>query len=84
MEHAPSTHVARPPLERQAGRPPNPRRVPPVRDVHGGVLQDLFEIFPDLPRPARPALRASARAASVFRAAARFRTPTRRPGGGYL
>ena len=34
--------------------PPNPRRPRLVRDVHGGELQDLFEVFPDLPWAPRP------------------------------
>ena len=78
MEHAPSTHVARPPVEHPAGKPLNPRRLKPARDVHSGNLQDLFEFFPDLPRPARPAPHAPARSASASRAAGKSRTPSRR------
>ena len=36
------------------GGVPHPRRPLPVRDVHGNELMDLFEFFPDLPRPVRP------------------------------
>jgi len=36
---------------------PNPTTPKLVRDVRGGALKDLFEIFPDLPRPPRPFVR---------------------------
>ena len=52
--HTPSAHVGRAPTEHPAGKVPNPRKATLVRDVHGGDLKDLFVIFPDLPRPARP------------------------------
>jgi len=42
-----------PPLERGVAPPPNPRTPRLVRDVHGNELMDLFEFFPDLPRPRR-------------------------------
>jgi hypothetical protein len=54
---APSTpQPARVPAQRPVGKVPNPRKPKLVQDVRGGVLQDLFEIFPDLPRPRRPPL----------------------------
>jgi hypothetical protein len=31
-----------------------------VRDVHGGDLKDMFEIFPDIPRPPRPSRKRAA------------------------
>jgi len=40
------------PRERGVGLLPNPRKPRLVRDVHGNELMDLFEFFPDLPRPA--------------------------------
>jgi hypothetical protein len=49
------------PQQRPVGEVPNPRTPKLVRDVHGGVLKDMFEIFPDLPRPPRPAARVRAR-----------------------
>jgi hypothetical protein len=48
---------ARVPEQRPVGAVPNPRKPKLVRDVDGGILQDLFAIFPDLPRPPRPAAR---------------------------
>jgi hypothetical protein len=53
----PRQHLALAPKQRDVGAVPNPRRPKLVRDVHGGVLQDLFDFFPDLPRPRRPAVR---------------------------
>jgi len=41
------------PRERGVAPPPNPRKPQLVRDVHGNELKDLFEFFPDLPRPMR-------------------------------
>jgi hypothetical protein len=49
----PPQHVSHPPPEHPVGRPPNPRKPQLVRDVRGGALKDMFEIFPDLPRPPR-------------------------------
>ena len=49
--------VALPPLERPVGKPPNPRKPALVRDIGGNELRDLFALFPDLPRPPRPAPR---------------------------
>jgi hypothetical protein len=40
---------------------PNPRKPQLVRDVHGNELKDLFDFFPDLPRPVRKAARVPAR-----------------------
>jgi hypothetical protein len=51
---APPRSVMRP---APAGDLPHPRRPRAVRDVHGNELKDLFEVFPDLPRPALPPLR---------------------------
>jgi hypothetical protein len=45
--------VAAAPPERGVAARPNPRRPHLVRDVHGNELMDLFEVFPDLPRPPR-------------------------------
>src|SRR5687767_3000764 len=59
MAHVP--HVGRAPEEHSAGKPPNPRRARLTRDLHGGTLKDLFQVFPDLPRPARPAARTPVR-----------------------
>ena len=53
----PRERPRREPRPRGVGRVPNPRRPRLVRDVGGGVLQDLFAIFPDLPFPARPPAR---------------------------
>jgi len=50
-----------PPRERGVGKPPNPRKPGLVRDVHGNELKDLFQLFPDLPRPPRRAARIPAR-----------------------
>src|SRR5262245_60071897 len=66
----PPEPVAAPPPQRGIGAPPNPRRPRIVRDVHGNELMDLFELFPDLPRP--PLRRARI---SVRRAAAPIATP---------
>jgi len=54
----PASHA---PRERGIGAPPNPRKPQLVRDVHGNELKDLFEFFPDLPKPARRAARIPAR-----------------------
>jgi len=44
------------------GTPPNPRRMQVVVSAaDGGYLKDLFTIFPDLRRPARPPARVRAR-----------------------
>jgi hypothetical protein len=51
MSHVPVPHVGRVPAQHRVSPPPNPRRPRLVRNVHGGELQDLFELFPDLPRP---------------------------------
>jgi hypothetical protein len=37
-----------------AGGVPHPRRLRPFRVGHPNDLMDLFEFFPDLPRPVRP------------------------------
>jgi hypothetical protein len=49
------------PRERGVGPLPNPRKPKLVRDVHGNELMDLFEFFPDLPRPRRKPVRLPAR-----------------------
>ena len=41
------------PKERGITTRPNPRKPKLVRDVHGNELMDLFQLFPDLPRPPR-------------------------------
>jgi hypothetical protein len=61
----PPQRLGHPPPERPAGAPPNPRRPALKRDVRGGELKDLMEIFPDLPRPARPAARGPVRRIAV-------------------
>jgi hypothetical protein len=43
-----------PPRERPVSPPPNPRRPKLKRDLDGGILGDLFAIFPDLPRAPKP------------------------------
>jgi hypothetical protein len=55
------------PEQHGVGAVPNPVRPKLVRDVHGGALQDLFEIFPDLPRPTRPKGRAPVQRRRVLR-----------------
>jgi hypothetical protein len=45
--------VARVPDQHPVSPRPHPRRPRVVRDIHGGTLLDLFEVFPDLPRPPR-------------------------------
>jgi hypothetical protein len=57
----PPQRVSHAPKERPAGKPPNPKKPLLVRDVHGGELKDLMQIFPDLPRPPRPAPRGPAK-----------------------
>src|SRR5678816_2403694 len=57
----PPEPVAAAPPERGVAAPPNPRRPRVVREVHGNDLMDLFEFFPDLPRPARRRARTSVR-----------------------
>jgi hypothetical protein len=57
----PPQRIGQPPPERPAASPPNPRRPALRRDVRGGVLKDLGEIFPDLPRPPRPPVRGPVR-----------------------
>ena len=53
----PPQPVAVPPPERGIAAPPNPRRPQVVPDVHGNELMDLFDFFPDLPRPPRQSAR---------------------------
>jgi hypothetical protein len=67
--------VAAAPPERGIAARPNPRRPRVVRDVHGNELMDLFEFFPDLPRPPRRRARLSVR-----RVAAPAVTRASRPG----
>ena len=50
---APKSRMKQAPKVRPVGKPPNPRKPALVRDVKGGVLKDLFELFADLPRPRR-------------------------------
>jgi hypothetical protein len=49
--------VGQPPRERVVGQRPNPRKPRLVPDINGNELKDLFQMFPDLPRPWRPAPR---------------------------
>ena len=49
----PKSRVKPAPRERGVGKPPNPRKPTLVRDVAGGILKDMFQIFKDLPRPRR-------------------------------
>jgi hypothetical protein len=53
MAQARPAHATYPPIERGINPPPNPRKPRLVRDVHGNELRDLFQFFPDLPRPPR-------------------------------
>ena len=57
---APPSHPTRAPRQRPVAKVPRPRRPTLVRATHGGLC-DLFECFPDLPRPVRPASRAPKR-----------------------
>ena len=52
----PRRRAANVPKQRAVASPPNPRKPPVVRGS-GGALGDLFAMFPDLPRPLRPAPR---------------------------
>ncbi len=63
LAQAQAATVARAPRQHAAAKVPNPRKPKLVRDPGGGVLKDLFAIFADLPRPARPKARAPARIA---------------------
>jgi hypothetical protein len=49
------------PRHRGVGAVPNPRKPGLKRDVHGNELRDLFQLFPDLPRPRRKVARVPAR-----------------------
>ena len=57
---APPSHPTRAPRQRPVAKVPRPRRPTLSRARHGGLC-DLFEFFPDLPRPVRPASRAPTR-----------------------
>jgi hypothetical protein len=57
IAQAPVPEVTRAPAQRPVGKVPNPRKPKLVRDVGGNELKDLFALFPDLPRPRRPAPR---------------------------
>jgi hypothetical protein len=57
----PTQPAAAAPRERGIAPPPNPRKPQLVHDVHGNELKDLFEFFPDLPRPPRRRARIPAR-----------------------
>jgi hypothetical protein len=59
----PAPRIGHAPRQRRVGKVPNPRRPRLVRDVAGGTLKDLFAMFPDLPRPPRPAARVPTRIA---------------------
>ena len=49
----PPEPVAAAPPERGVAARPHPRKPQLVPDVHGNELKDLFDFFPDLPRPPR-------------------------------
>jgi hypothetical protein len=53
ISRRPPQKVKQAPAERGIGKLPNPRKPKLVRDVHGNELRDLFQFFPDLPRPPR-------------------------------
>jgi hypothetical protein len=72
---APPARASRVPKQHAVGAPPNPRQPELVRDVHGGTLKDLFELFPDLPRPPRPTARVRSR---VMFTSGKPRTPRSR------
>src|ERR1041385_4678997 len=57
----PPQHVPRAPRARAVATVPNPRTPNLVNPVDGGGFVDLFALFPDLPRPRRPAPRLRAR-----------------------
>jgi hypothetical protein len=57
----PTQPTAAAPRERGVAPPPNPRKPQLVHDVHGNELMDLFQFFPDLPRPPRRRARIPAR-----------------------
>ena len=57
MAQARTPELTHAPKERGIGSMPNPRKPQLVRDVHGNELMDLFQLFPDLPRPPRRAPR---------------------------
>ena len=58
LDYAPRTpRPARVPPQRPVGKVPNPRKPKLVRHVGGGGLNDLFQVFADLPRPPRPHIR---------------------------
>ena len=59
--HVPALPVSRVPQPRTVGAVPNPRTPKLVKHVNGGGLLDLFAMFPDLPRPRRPAPRLRAK-----------------------
>ena len=62
LAHAPAkARVTRVPAQRPVAKVPNPKLPKLVRDVHGGDLMDMFEIFPDLPRPPRADARVQVR-----------------------
>jgi hypothetical protein len=54
--------ASRAPKQRPLGKLPNPGKPAVVRDAKGGVQRDMFQIFPDLPRLARPVSRIRGRA----------------------
>jgi hypothetical protein len=63
--HPPAERATRVPKARPPGKPPNPKKPKLVRDVGGGILKDMFAIFPDLPRPVRPHRRRKSRVTRV-------------------
>jgi hypothetical protein len=55
----------RAPRQRPVAMVPSPRRPTRVRAAGSGALLDLFEVFPDLPRPPRPANRRATLSSSL-------------------
>jgi len=56
VKNAPPIRSTRAPRQRGVAKVPHPRR-PKVVRARSAALGDLFEVFPDLPRPRRPVSR---------------------------
>ncbi|HVG56830.1 MAG TPA: hypothetical protein VM846_20495 [Vicinamibacterales bacterium] len=57
LKNAPQGQPTRAPRQRPVAKVPRPRRPQLVRGSGTGALTDLFDVFPDLPRPRRPRTR---------------------------